>query len=255
MRSTSGCCSTNCIVSRPSDASKIAASPFPGAILGKEREETARGRCAYYLFQRTRRLHRWPAGWEGPHMNTRRLSQGGLRRGRLAAMLSAALIAVAGFSSGAAAQMLTTLYTFTGGSDGGNPYAGLIADAAGNLYGTTYGGGATASCDAPYGCGTVFKLAPSGILTVLYSFTGSSDGAYPFGALVADAAGNLYGTNTLGGATASCNPPSGCGTVFELVPSGSLTGLHSFTGFFGIDGTSPYTGLIADPTAHLLGTT
>jgi uncharacterized repeat protein (TIGR03803 family) len=244
-------------------------------------------------------------------MNTRRLSQGGLRRGRLAAMLSAALIAVAGFSSGAAAQMLTTLYTFTGGSDGANPRAGLIADAAGNLYGTTisggvscgelphgcgtvfqltpsgtlnvlhsftgsdgsqpfaalvadaagtlygttYGGGATASCDPPNGCGTVFKLAPSGILTVLYSFTGSSDGAYPFGALVADAAGNLYGTTTLGGATASCNPPSGCGTVFELVASGSLTVLHSFTGFFGSDGSSPYAGLIADATGNLYGTT
>ena len=66
-------------------------------------------------------------------MNTRRLGQGGLQRGRLAAMLSAALIAVAGFSSGAAAQMLTTLYTFTGGIDGGNPYGGLIADATGNL--------------------------------------------------------------------------------------------------------------------------
>src|SRR5258708_12719043 len=222
MRSTSGCCSTNCIVSRPSDASKIAASPFPGAILGKEREETARGRCAYYLFQRTRRLHRWPAGWEGPHMNTRRLSQGGLRRGRLAAMLSAALIAVAGFSSGAAAQMLTTLYTFTGGSDGGNPYAGLIADAAGNLYGTTYG---SVNGGGPSRYGTVFELTPSGTFTVLYSFTGGSDGANPRAGLIADAAGNLYGTTIYGGAPGNGTEPPPFGPPFHLHPPGPPTPL------------------------------
>src|SRR5260370_10089485 len=209
MRSTSGCCSTNCIVSRPSDASKIAASPFPGAILGKEREETARGRCAYYLFQRTRRLHRWPAGWEGPHMNTRRLSQGGLRRGRLAAMLSAALIAVAGFSSGAAAQMLTTLYTFTGGSDGGKPYAGLIADAAGNLYGTTYG--SVNGGGGPSRYGTVFELTPSGTFTVLYSFTGGSDGANPRAGLIADGAGEPHGRDQWRGRPPHFCTPKECG--------------------------------------------
>src|SRR5258708_13276520 len=173
---------------------------------GKKREETARGRCAYYLFQRTGRLHRCPAGWEGPHMNTRRLSQGGLRRGRLAAMLSAALIAVAGFSTGAAPHILTTPYPFTGGSDGGNPYAGLIADAAGNLYGTTYG--SVNGGGGPSRYGTVFELTPSGTFTVLYSFTGGSDGANPRAGLIADAAGNLYGTTTFGGATAGGHPPS-----------------------------------------------
>ena len=79
---------------------------------------------------------------------------GGLpRRGRLQALLGAALVAVAGFSSTAATQELTTLYSFTGG-DGANPDAGLIADPAGNLYGTTINGGAQ---DA----GTVFQLTPS----------------------------------------------------------------------------------------------
>src|SRR5260370_1221355 len=87
---------------------------------------------------------------------------------------------------------LTVLHSFAG-SDGSSPYAGLIADATGNLYGTTFGGGA-------YGHGTVFELAPSGILTVLYSFTGDSDGAYPYASLIADATGNLYGMTGSGGA-------------------------------------------------------
>ena len=110
---------------------------------------------------------------------------------------------------------LNVLYSFTGGSDGAYPEAGLISDMAGNLYGTTYGGGAG-------GQGTVFQLTPSGNLTVLYSFTLGSDGAWPVGGLVADAAGNLYGTTSSGGATASC--PGGCGTVFELTVSASFTG-------------------------------
>ena len=91
--------------------------------------------------------------------------------GRLGALLGAALVAVAGFSSTAATQELNTLYSFTGGGtgDGANPDAGLIADPAGNLYGTTINGGGN---DA----GTVFQLTPSGNLTVLHSFTGGSDG-------------------------------------------------------------------------------
>jgi uncharacterized repeat protein (TIGR03803 family) len=93
---------------------------------------------------------------------------------------------------------LNVLYSFTGGSDGAYPEAGLISDMAGNLYGTTYAGDAG------------------------YSFTLGSDGAWPVGGLVADAAGNLYGTTSSGGATASC--PGGCGTVFELTVSASFTG-------------------------------
>ena len=82
------------------------------------------------------------------------------------------------------------------------------------MYGTTINGGAN---DA----GTVFQLTPSGILSMLYSFSGGSDGAYPSGDLFADAAGNLYGTTSSGGATASC--PGACGTVFELTVPASLT--------------------------------
>src|SRR3984893_16154077 len=161
------------------------------------------------------------------------------RRGRLGALVGAALVAVAGFSSTAAAQelTLTTLHSFTG-DDGAAPAAGLIADPAGNLYGTTINGGAS-------GQGTVFQLDPSGNLTVLYSFAGS-DGSHPRAGLIADPAGNLYGTTINGGA-------NDAGAVFQLTPSGNLTVLHSFTG--GSDGALPFAGLIADAAGNLYGTT
>jgi uncharacterized repeat protein (TIGR03803 family) len=130
-----------------------------------------------------------------------------------------------------------TLYSFTG-SDGANPSAGLIADPAGNLYGTTAGGGAS-------GQGTVFQLDPSGNLTVLYSFTGG-DGSHPRAVLIADAAGNLYGTTISGGA-------QDAGTVFQRTPSGTLNVLYSFTG--GSDGALPWAGMIADAAGNLYGTT
>ncbi len=168
----------------------------------------------------------------------------------LGVMLGAVLVAVAGFSSGTAAQTLTTLYSFAGPpSDGATPTAGLIADAAGDLYGTTeFGGGS--GCQSPIGngCGIVFKLTPSGTETVLHSFTGSpSDGANPFAGLIAHAAGNLYGTTALGGA-------SDDGTVFKLTPSGTETVLYSFTGSPS-DGAIPTAGLIADPAGNLFSTT
>ena len=168
----------------------------------------------------------------------------------LGVMLGAVLVAVAGFSSGTAAQTLTTLYSFAGPpSDGATPTAGLIAGAAGDLYGTTeFGGGS--GCQSPIGngCGIVFKLTPSGTETVLHSFTGSpSDGANPFAGLIAHAAGNLYGTTALGGA-------SDDGTVFKLMPSGTETVLYSFTGSPS-DGAIPTAGLIADPAGNLFSTT
>jgi uncharacterized repeat protein (TIGR03803 family) len=109
----------------------------------------------------------------------------------------------------------TVLHAFTSqGGDGGNPLAGLIRDAAGNLFGTTEFGGT-------YGQGTIFKLDTTGHETVLYAFTGGADGARPYYArLIRDAAGNLYGT-TLWGGDLSCNEGvdgSGCGVVFKLTP-------------------------------------
>jgi uncharacterized repeat protein (TIGR03803 family) len=133
----------------------------------------------------------------------------------------------------------TVLYSFTGSTDGGSPEAGLIRDAKANLYGTTYLGGSSSA-------GTVFKLDPTGQETVLYSFTGGADGANPSeGSLIRDSAGNLYGTTPQGGA-------SDFGVVFKLDPAGKETVLHSFSGR---DGKIPYGTLVRDKAGNLYGTT
>ena len=117
------------------------------------------------------------------------------------------------------------VYNFTGGSDGAQPYAGLI-DVNGTLYGTTsQGGGSGCATTITSGCGTVFSITPSGQETVLHAFTGGSDGANPKAALI-DVNGTLYGTTFHGGDT-KCK---GCGTVFSITPSGVEKVLHSFSG-------------------------
>jgi uncharacterized repeat protein (TIGR03803 family) len=147
----------------------------------------------------------------------------------------------------------TVLYNFTGGPDGANPLGCLIRDAAGNLYGTTVAGGVGSKLCAG-GCGTVFKVAPSGTETVLYSFTGGADGGQPTAGLISDAAGNLYGTTYGGGRSGACFAGGGsCGVVFKLSPTGTYTVLHSFTG--GADGGNPDAGLIQDAAGNLYGTT
>lgn len=146
----------------------------------------------------------------------------------------------------------TVLYTFTGGADGGEPYAGLIRDGAGNLYGTTEVGGDLACPDAVPGCGVVFKLDPSGNQTVLYSFTGSADGGGPGGGtLVLDSSGNLYGTATFGGSNPSCTYTRGCGVVYQVSPAGIETVLYNFGGL--MDGRQPYS-LLRDAKGNLYGT-
>jgi len=111
------------------------------------------------------------------------------------------------------------LYRFAGGSDGAQPNNGLIADSAGNLYGTTSEGGG-AGCGG-IGCGIAFELSPQQgggwTETILHIFKGGKDGAVPDAPLVADAAGNLYGTTSEGGSD-TCGLASGCGAVFELSP-------------------------------------
>jgi uncharacterized repeat protein (TIGR03803 family) len=130
------------------------------------------------------------------------------------------------------------LHSFSG-LDGMYPFAGLIRDPLGNLYGTTQYGGTN-------GAGTVFKIDASGVETVLYSFTAGSDGAQPLAGLVEDKAGNLYGTTSTGGA-----PPCNCGTVFKLDMSGNATVLHSFSW---TDGAYPLAALTLDRSGNLYGT-
>jgi uncharacterized repeat protein (TIGR03803 family) len=133
----------------------------------------------------------------------------------------------------------TTLYSFTGGADGGNPSGGVIRDSAGNLYGTTLYGGT-----ANYG--VVYKLDTAGHESVLYSFPGGSDGALPLAGVIRDAAGNLYGTTFSGG-------PADWGVVFKLDTAGNETVLFGFTG--GADGGHPIAGVVRDSAGSLYGTT
>jgi len=179
--------------------------------------------------------------------------------------------------------MLTILYTFTGGADGGYPTS-LVLGADGNLYGTTGAGDGTifeitlggalttlytfhsATVDVSmvvqgasgnfygttyeggaYNDGTVFKMTPRGTLTTLYSFTGGSDGGFPYGGIVIGADGNFYGTTTGDGGA------YGNGTVFTLTPAGTLTTLYSFTGR--ADGSSPFGSLVQANDGNLYGTT
>ena len=182
------------------------------------------------------------------------------------------------------------LHSFTGGTDGEYPYAGVTRDSAGNLYGTTQGGGTG-------NAGVVYKLDTTGQETVLYSFTGGADGGYPDASVIQDSVGNLYGTTFNGGAatwasstslmwaarkrscTASRVGPmgrvpsagvirdsagnlygttieggtAGWGVVYKLDASGQETVLYSFMG--GADGGDPYAGVIRDPAGNLYGTT
>jgi uncharacterized repeat protein (TIGR03803 family) len=109
----------------------------------------------------------------------------------------------------------STLYSFTGGTDGARPFSGVVLDAAGNLYGTTFEGGTRYCPLSGYsGCGVVYKLAPGTSqwsYTSLYTFTDKLDGANPNAGVVLDGAGNLYGTTEEGGKTNS-------GVVFEVAP-------------------------------------
>jgi len=146
------------------------------------------------------------------------------------------------------AETLLHGFGFQQPGDGCTPYAGVIMDKKGNLYGTTWACGA-------YGYGTVFMVAPNGTETVLYNFNpyNGTDGFYPVGGVVIDKKGNLYGTTTRGGA--SCD----CGTVFKLTPGkkgGAWTEilLHSFGNQSG-DGSGPQAGLIMDKEGNLYGTT
>jgi uncharacterized repeat protein (TIGR03803 family) len=158
------------------------------------------------------------------------------------AVLSAVLLLAA---RPAQAQTETVLYNFAGPPDGADSYSSLTPDGRNNFYGTTYAGG--------LGYGTVFELSPNGNggwnETVLHSFTGGADGAYPtFSNVIFDDEGNLYGTAAAGGA-------NGYGVVFELSPAGDKwteTVLYSFG--YGTDGQRPAGSLVMDSMGNLYGT-
>lgn len=134
-------------------------------------------------------------------------------------------------------------YRFQGTPDGMFPEALLVEDAARNLYGTTYLGG-------PNGLGAVFKIdATTGKENVLYSFTGGTDGCFPYPGVILDSLGNLYGV-TLEGGDGFCN--SGDGVVFKVDPNGNETVLHAFGGG---DGANPESVLLFDSGGNLYGTT
>jgi len=137
----------------------------------------------------------------------------------------------------------TVLYAFNGGADGNTPLAGVVRDAQGNLYGTTFYGG-DEQCGS---CGVVFKVAPDGSETVLHTFTGApDDGAWSTAGLALDSSGNLYGTTTYGGA-------HNWGTIFKVAPDSTETVLYNFAN--AADGANPATTPIFDPQGNLFGTT
>ena len=183
----------------------------------------------------------------------------GQRRGAgiIPAILSVLFLLGTAAARHAQAQTFIVLHNFAGSpNDGAGPDSRLVMDSSGNLYGTTNYGGTSNNCPVsvpglPDSCGTVFKLDTSGTLTVLHNFAGSpSDGSNPVAGLVRDASGNLYGTTLKGGASASCS--SGCGTVFKLDTSNTLTVLHNFSYS---DGANPFAGLATDSSGNLYGTT
>ena len=159
------------------------------------------------------------------------------RRGGLLAFALALGVAVT-TGPGAQAQTFKVLHSFSGGTDGSGPLAGLAIDSSGNLYGTTSSGG-------DLGDGTVFKFTSKGQKTVLYSFAGGKDGAGPEAGLILIGT-NLYGTTTDGGT-------GDRGTVFELTSAGKETVLYRFASE--ADGAHPQAALARDAAGNLYGTT
>jgi uncharacterized repeat protein (TIGR03803 family) len=170
-----------------------------------------------------------------------------MRDSGISMMLAALWLCASGSQSAAQTYTITdsgttftTLHSFDG-TDGNKSFAGLIQATNGNLYGTTYYGGARNS-------GDVFEITPGGTLTTLYSLcskSGCTDGEYTYAVPVQGTDGNFYGTTYLGGSKE-------LGTVFKITPSGTLTTLHTFDG---TDGSQPLAGLVQGPDGNFYGTT
>jgi uncharacterized repeat protein (TIGR03803 family) len=146
---------------------------------------------------------------------------------------------------------VTTLHSFDS-TDGAFPISGLVQAPNGDFYGTTSEGGSSNDCNGYVGCGTVFKITPGGTLTTLHSFD-STDGAFPVGTLLHATNGDLYGTTEYGGANDVCGVNLiGCGTVFKITSTGTLTTLHNFDS---TDGTFPVGALVQATNGDIYGTT
>jgi uncharacterized repeat protein (TIGR03803 family) len=149
-----------------------------------------------------------------------------------------------------AATSTQVIYSFAGDADGEYTDTDLVLDSAGNIYGTTVLGGA-------FGTGSVFELSPSGNTwthTVLYSFTGQSDGGQPYKGVTLDAQGNLYGTAVVGGHFGAC-PEDGCGVVYKLTNLNGTWTQSVIHYFNGNDGYGPGAGLSFDAAGNLYGMT
>jgi uncharacterized repeat protein (TIGR03803 family) len=133
---------------------------------------------------------------------------------------------------------LTSLYSFTNGQDGANPAGGLVQGTDGNLYGTTYTGGANHD-------GVLFNITPQGALTVLHSLTNQVEGSHPLAGLVQGTDGNFYGTTYQGGSSSE-------GAIFQMAPGGAVTRLYAFTN--GVDGSYPKAGLVQGIDGSFYGT-
>ena len=147
--------------------------------------------------------------------------------------------------------VLTTLYSFTGATDGGSPVAGLILGNDGNFYGTTNQGGAihNPQC-ASYGCGTVFKITADGVLTTIFRFTGVN-GLFPEAPLVQASDGTFYGTTDYGGSGSGLY-----GTVFRATSTDQLKTLYDFCTLYNCaDGANPTAGLVQATDGNFYGTT
>lgn len=158
-----------------------------------------------------------------------------------------------GGSGGPAPQVeYTLLYSFSGGSGDGASPTGLIQGSDGNFYGTTQGGAVQGQTQY----GTLYKITPDGVETVLHPFgTVSDDGASPQAGVLQASDGNFYGTTSEGGAVSSCHSGAGCGTLFKYAPgTNTYTVLHSFGSVAG-DGETPMASLIQGSDGNLYGTT
>jgi uncharacterized repeat protein (TIGR03803 family) len=159
---------------------------------------------------------------------------------RVAAVGGMACFLWLGIIAARAGVTLSPIHSFSAPDpNGATPYGPLVQGTDGNFYGTAAAGGA-------YGWGAVFRITPDGMLTNIYSFTGSNDGAFPRGALLQIINGNFYGTASLGGTSN--------GTVFEISSTGVFTLLHTFMGS-PFDGATPFAGLVQGTDGNFYGTT